>query len=269
MTKGTPVRKSGILIGRVGDVELTDKDEKVLVTLEDPGAARRSTRTRTALHHARSAGRHGDRVRPDSKGSRSPRAHHARHDLGRRGLRRSDRIEDGHCRGPINTVKNTGKALTEASEQLGAAAKRVEDILNDDAQRDVRDILRDAAKSLKAIQKVLGDEENQTKLAEAMSKLPDTLDNMNRTFTATDETLRKFTERTGPDRKTPDRAHGRHDRDDRTDAAEVQRIEPSPAKPPPADQIATAMENIGEITALMRHDHDAASSRAKARWAPC
>jgi len=34
ITKGTPVRKSGLLIGRVGDIELTDNDEKVLVTLE-------------------------------------------------------------------------------------------------------------------------------------------------------------------------------------------------------------------------------------------
>ena len=34
MTKDTPVRKSGILIGRVSDVRLTDHDSKVLVTLE-------------------------------------------------------------------------------------------------------------------------------------------------------------------------------------------------------------------------------------------
>jgi len=32
-TKDTPVRKSGILIGRVSDVQLTDHDTRVLVTL--------------------------------------------------------------------------------------------------------------------------------------------------------------------------------------------------------------------------------------------
>ena len=34
ITNGTPVRKSGMLIGRVTDLQLTDDDQKVLVTLE-------------------------------------------------------------------------------------------------------------------------------------------------------------------------------------------------------------------------------------------
>ena len=37
MTEGTPVRKSGILIGRVSDVKLTDHDQKVLVTANIDG----------------------------------------------------------------------------------------------------------------------------------------------------------------------------------------------------------------------------------------
>jgi phospholipid/cholesterol/gamma-HCH transport system substrate-binding protein len=152
---------------------------------------------------------------------------------------------------PIDTVSNTGKALTAASAQLGAAAKRVEDILNEDAQRDVRDILRDAAKSLKTIQSMLGDQENQAKLAEAIKRLPETLDNMNRTFRGTEETLRTFTERSKTDGRTPiQRMVDAIDMTERT----LRKFSEStdPAKPPPADQIAKAMDNIGEITTLMR-----------------
>ena len=36
VSEGTPVRKSGVLIGRVSDVQLTDHDQKVLVTVTDP-----------------------------------------------------------------------------------------------------------------------------------------------------------------------------------------------------------------------------------------
>ena len=49
---------------------------------------------------------------------------------------------------PIDTVETTGKALTEASKQLGEAAKRVEDILDPETQKNVQSVLRDAAKSL-------------------------------------------------------------------------------------------------------------------------
>ena len=98
---------------------------------------------------------------------------------------------------------------------------------------------------------MLGDEENQKKLAEAISKLPDTLDSMNRTFTATDETLRKFTERRKTDGQTPiERMVDTIEMTERT----LRKFSESsdPGKPPPADQIAKAMENIGEITSLMR-----------------
>ena len=47
---------------------------------------------------------------------------------------------------------------------------------------------------------VLGDRETQQRLAEAMKKMPDTLDNMNQTFRSADESLRAFTRplRPGP-----------------------------------------------------------------------
>ena len=53
---------------------------------------------------------------------------------------------------------------------------------------------------------MLGDEENQAKLTEAMKRLPDTLDNMNHTFQATDEALRKFTQPRRPTARRPSSA---------------------------------------------------------------
>jgi phospholipid/cholesterol/gamma-HCH transport system substrate-binding protein len=248
ITKGTPVRKSGILIGRVADVELTDHDERVLVTLEiqsgktiyqnEEAFVTRDLLGDTAL------------VFMPSLDKRLP------HEPVERDAILTGRVSDDPTglkralQGPITTVQETGEALTAASKKLGEAAERVEKILNEDAQRDVRDILRDAAKSLKVVQKVLGDEDNQSRLADALSKLPKTLESMNHTFVATDETLRQFTERSGPDRKTAiERMIGTIEMTERT----LRKFsEAEPGQPAPADQIAAAMDNIGEITRLMR-----------------
>jgi len=249
ITKDTPVRKSGILIGRVAEIELTDKDEKVLVTL-NVQSGKTIYQNETPYITRDLLGDSAIVFAP----SKEKVARHVPIEPGAilageysddpTGLRRA-------LQGPIDTVQNTGVALTKASEQLGAAAKRVEDILNADAQRDTRDILRDAAKSLKIVQKILGDEQNQTKLAEAVSKLPDTLDGMNRTFARTDDMLRQFTERSGPDRKTPvERMVETIEMTQRTLLKFSESSEPGKAAP--ADQIAAAMENIGEITDLMR-----------------
>jgi phospholipid/cholesterol/gamma-HCH transport system substrate-binding protein len=249
ITKDTPVRKSGILIGRVGDIALTDEDERVLVTLNiqtgktvyqneipfitrdllgDTAVVFMPSKDRLARHVPIEAG-----AVIKGEYSEDPT-----------GLKRT-------LQGPIDTVQNTGVALSKASEQLGAAAKRVEDILNEDAQRDTRDILRDAAKSLKVVQKILGDEKSQNKLAEAVSKLPDTLDGMNRTFARSDEMLRQFTERSGPDKKTP--IERMVETIEMTQRTLRKFSEPSESgKEAPADQIAAAMQNIGEITDLMR-----------------
>ena len=83
---------------------------------------------------------------------------------------------------------------------------------------------------------MLGDEENQAKLADAIKKLPDTLDNMNRTFRATEETLRTFTERSKTDGRTPiERMVDTIEMTERT----LRKFSESndPSKPPPADQI--------------------------------
>lgn len=249
VTKGTPVRKSGILIGSVSDVRLTDRDSKVLMTLTID--ADKILYQNENCHITRDL--LGDTAivfipDPQKPGAGKPI------DLAvilkgqvtddPTGLKRA-------LAGPINTVTNTGKALTAASKQLGEAAHRVEEILNSKTQKNVQDVLDNAAVSMKVIRQMLGDEENRERLTEAMRKIPDTLENMNRTFQATEETLRKFTEPSKADGKTPiERMVNTIEITEQT----LRKFSEAAADghPAPADQIAMAMENIGEITALMR-----------------
>ena len=249
VTTYTPVRKSGILIGRVSDIRLTDHDSKVLVTLTIQ--ADKTIYQNEDCYVTRDL--LGDTAivfvpNPKRSAHREPVAR----DKVLLGMVSDDPTGlKTALKGPIDTVEETGKALTEASKQLSDAAKRVEDILSVDAQKDVQNILHDAAKSLRVMQRLLGDEENQTKLTESLQRLPDTLDNMNRTFQATDETLRKFTERSRVDGKTPvERMVGTIEMTERT----LRKFsEPSaPGKLPPAEQIAKAMSDVGEVASLVR-----------------
>ena len=124
-------------------------------------------------------------------------------------------------------------------------------ILDADTQKNVQSVLRDAAASMETIRNILGDDENREQLSQAMKRLPGTLDSMNATFKATDETLRKFTERSKTDGKTAiERMVGTIEITERT----LRKFTDPPREGDlaPADQIAKAMENIGEITTLMR-----------------
>ena len=248
VTKSTPVRKSGILIGRVTDVSLIDKDSKVLVTAEiqadktiyqnEECCITRDLLGDSTLSFIPSPTRvaSGKPIDPSKIliGSVTDDP---------TGLKKA-------LQGPINTVNQTGLALKEASDQLKAAAKTVEDILDEERGR-IHEVIENAAESLKAIRTVLGDPETQQRLAEAMQKLPDTLDSMNNTFRSTDESLRAFTKRSGPDGRTP--IERMVDTIEMTEQTLRKFSQPArPGEEAPADQIATAMENIGEITTLMR-----------------
>jgi phospholipid/cholesterol/gamma-HCH transport system substrate-binding protein len=249
VTKDTPVRKSGILIGRVSSVRLTDRDQKVLISMEIQSD--KSIYQNEECIVARDL--LGDtavvfRQNPRMAGSGQP-------------IKR-DAILDGHVSDdptglkralsePIDTVTDTGKALTVASKQLGEAAHRVEEILDKDTQENTKAMLRDSAATLQTIRSMLGDEENRKKLTESVRKMPETMDNMNRTFQATEEALRKFTTQTGDDKKSAvDRLV---DTIEMTQQTIRQFSESSePGRPAPADQIAHAMENINEVTSLLR-----------------
>ncbi len=248
VTKSTPVRKSGVLIGRVTGVSLIDKDSKVLVTAEiqaDKTIYRNEECriTRDLLGDStlsfvlpRTEAASGEPIDPskiiDGRVSDDPT-----------GLKRA-------LQGPIDTVNKTGLALENASIQLEAAAKKVENILDEERER-IHDVIEDAAESLKSIRTVLGDPETQQRLAEAMQKLPDTLDSMNSTFRSADESLRVFSQRSGPDGRTP--IERMVDTIEMTERTLRKFSQPAgPGEEAPIDQIAIAMENIGEITTLMR-----------------
>lgn len=247
ITKGTPVRKSGMLIGRVADVQLTQDDKSVLVTLD--------IQTGKTIYQNEKCSTSRDLL-GDTAIVFSPlkEGRHIPIDLSAKLLGESSDDPTGlkgMLDGTMTAVQGTGNALTDASKKLGKAAERVENILNDKAQDNITKILDDAAKSLEVMQKVLGDENNQKKLADAMSKLPDTFDSMNRTFAKTDEALKAFTERTGPDKKTAiERMVATIEITERRLREFSESSDPN--KPAPADQIAKAVNNIGEITDLMR-----------------
>ena len=122
---------------------------------------------------------------------------------------------------PISTVDQTGKALTEAADALKVTARKVDDLI-DTERKDLHDVLANAADSLQGVREILGDKQTQARLADAMKKLPDTLDTMNRAFKSADEGFQKFTAPSGPDGKSGVDRHACHDRHDRADLAKVQ-----------------------------------------------
>jgi phospholipid/cholesterol/gamma-HCH transport system substrate-binding protein len=250
VTKDTPVRKSGVLIGRVSNIRLIEKDAKVLVTAKIYSDKVIYTNEECVIVRNFISG--------DSAISFS--AHPKKRFTGQ--IVAPDSVLDGRMTDdptglkkeldePISTINKTGEALREASEQLGAAAKRVEAILNDETQENVQSVLRNAAKSLATIQSIMGEGENEDKLRQAMQRLPETLDSMNATFKSTNQALQSFTQPAAPGEKTPiERMLGTIEMTERT----LRKFsEPSAdGKPAPADQIARAMENINDITDLMR-----------------
>ncbi len=250
VTKDTPIRKSGIVIGRVSDVELIDNDEKVMVTAkiqadkfiyqnEQCMVTRNLLSGDTAVTFA--AVRHkpgvGKPIDPDTilKGFISDDPTGLKQELQK----------------PIDTVMRTGEELAAASKQLGAAAKRVEEILDAKTQKNVQSVLEDAAVSLSTIREMLGDDHTRERLTLAMKKLPDTLDNMNATFDSTSKALNAFTEPQGPNgRSAVDRLV---DTINMTEATMRKFSQPTePDGEAPVEQIKHAMENIGEITRLMK-----------------
>jgi len=256
ITKDTPVRKSGLVIGRVESVRLIDQDSQALVTAkiqddkfiyqnEDCWVARNLLSGDTALtfipnRDKPGAGKPIERDKPlVGKISEDPT-----------GVKKV--LEDA-LRSPIDTVSSTGKALTEASKELEKAAHKVGELFDKETQEHFKTVLDDAAAALK----VLGKKENQEKLGEAIDQLPGTLKGMNNTFRRTNEMLDQFTQRSA-DGKTPiKRMVDTVELAERTLKMTEQTLRKfsQPAREgelAPTEQMAKAMENINDITTLMR-----------------
>jgi phospholipid/cholesterol/gamma-HCH transport system substrate-binding protein len=270
VSQDTPVRKNGIRIGKVTDVELTDNDSKVLVTVQIQADKKIYTNeipciTRdllgdTAISFLPEAEVSVEGTR-EKLLSTQPKAKPAKPEPIAPGTILQGYIQEdptgvkkaleAALKSPIDTVNSTGEALRAASIELGQAARKIEDIFDPETQKNAKDVLRDAAASLKTVKSILGDEENRQKLSDALKKLPETFDNMNHTFKSTDQMLGQFTQKSGADGKTPiERMIGTIELTERT----LRKFsEPSrEGELAPTDQIAKAMENINDITGLIR-----------------
>jgi phospholipid/cholesterol/gamma-HCH transport system substrate-binding protein len=253
VTKDTPVRKSGILIGRVSNIQLTEDGAKVLVTAEiysdkkiyknegcyinrpQLGMGDTSLIFKTKYMNEKPSG--------ELVAGRTPK----------------DPIKGSTLDDPtglmstmkttMETVNSTGEALKNAANKMEAAAGKVQDILGDE-QVSIHNTLDNAAESLKAIRAILGDQETQAKLAEAMRKLPATLDNMNETFDSANRGFGKLAQPSGQDGKTPiERIVSTIEMIEKT--LKTFR-EGKPGEVPPAQQIADAVANINDITGLLK-----------------
>jgi phospholipid/cholesterol/gamma-HCH transport system substrate-binding protein len=249
----TPVRKSGIVIGRVTDVQLTDADTKVLVTAKIQSDKKIYRNEVPYITHDLLGGdtaisflRNPQLAAGEPYAAGAKLEGHISEDP--TGIKKA---LEAALEKPINTVNSTGEALTAASKKLGEAAQRIEEIFDPETQKNAKDVLRDAAKSLKTIQGALGEEADRQKLTDAIRKLPATFDNMNKTFERTDQMLSQFTQRSSADGKTPvERMVGTIELTERT----LRKFsEPAhEGELAPTDQIAKAMENLNDITSLIR-----------------
>ena len=202
VTEGTPVRVSGVLIGRVSRVDLADEDRVVVVTAEIYNNRRvyenqdcyvvRELLGDTALQFVPSPGKPGEN-KPIPPGA----VVEGKVSEDVTGLKRA-------LEAPINTVVSTGVALTEASNELKAAAKQVRDMLKEN-ETDVRTVIQRAGTTLEAVGKaansannLIGDEETQLQLRKAMQRLPDTLDSLNRTIHLAETSLQNLQKFTAP-----------------------------------------------------------------------
>jgi phospholipid/cholesterol/gamma-HCH transport system substrate-binding protein len=249
VTKDTPVRKSGILIGRVSDIQLTDKDARVLVTTEIYSNKKIYKNEDCYINRGQlGIGETSLDIVPIPGKAGADEVVAA-------GTTLEGKISDdptglkSALKAPIDTVQDTGVALSKAADSLKKAADKINGIL-DTEQGHIHEVLANAADSLKSIQGILGDKETQTKLADAMKKLPDTLDTMNHTFNSANESFQKFTQPSGADGKSAiERMVATIEMTEKT----LRKFsEASPGKEAPADQIAKAMSDISEITGLMK-----------------
>ena len=208
MKEGTPVRKSGIRIGRVTKVGFAADDPRladkrgVLVTAEIDGNRKlyedevcRIKSTLLGDVELTFAVEEDEKKAPSGELLDTSRVLEGKFSADPTGLK--DVFED-----EFTTIKEAGIELKNASIALGKAGQSVSDLLETN-QEGITRAIDEAHHTLTAVrevattaQELIGDKETQRKLREAMKKLPDTIDQMNDAMTVARrnlEHLEKFT----------------------------------------------------------------------------
>jgi phospholipid/cholesterol/gamma-HCH transport system substrate-binding protein len=245
VTEGTPVRKSGVLIGRVQSVELIDGDRFVRVTADIYHNRMLYQNEQCYLLHDLLGETSLSFVAEGPPPKTLDRCYafegHVSDDP--TGMKRA--LETA-LKAPIDTITTTGQSLSAAADELKKAAGKVDSLLDDTTQKHMKDAISTAADTLDALKIVLGDRAAQERLREAMTKLPDTLDVMHDAFRRADDSLATFSRRSGPDQKTA--MERMVDTIGRTEAKLKQFTEPGPQdQPAPADQLFHAIQAMDEV----------------------
>ncbi len=208
VTENTPVRKSGIFIGRVTKVAFAKdaegrEDTRVVVTA--------AIQAKRKLYHNEicyvQSSLLGDAslefIRSDDPKLSTAPILYGDKLKGRLKMSPMSLVENWEDRisDVMGTVNTAGKALTVASEDLGAAAKKVGNLL-DEHKENIDDAIAQAATLTKSINNIIGEPETQAKLRQAVQDLPDTLNQLRNTMSLAEtnlENLKNFTEPLGTD----------------------------------------------------------------------
>jgi phospholipid/cholesterol/gamma-HCH transport system substrate-binding protein len=187
--ESTPVRKSGILIGRVTHVDFTD-DQQVLVTVSIDGNRplqhNEVPYVRTSLL--------GDAM-VQFEPQDAP-------ELPKDPIRPGETIQGATARDPLQVLRNLEprldemmKSVTTTSDELGRTAQKLNRVLDtNEGQLDrvltqTQRTLQTVEKAMTSADKLLGDEEFQNNLRKGMEELPQTLRDARETINGFQQTL--------------------------------------------------------------------------------
>ncbi len=200
ISDGTPVYKNGIRIGEVKQVDLADNDTAVLVTIEIQEERRiyENEKCHIVSDLLGDTSLSFRRLR-DPEASQAPIEPEA--------TLHGAVIEDptglkAVLKEPIDTVTNTGIALEKAGNELGRAASKLSNFLDQNSDKiaealtKATDTLDSVGKAAENANQLFGDPETQEQLKVALKNLPDTLDQFRLTMKKAQtnlDNLEKFT----------------------------------------------------------------------------
>jgi phospholipid/cholesterol/gamma-HCH transport system substrate-binding protein len=185
--EATPVRKSGILIGRVTDVGFTD-DQQVLVTVSIDGN-RPLQRNEVPFVRTTLLGDAMVQFEPAD-------------DLPKDPIRPGETIQGATARDPLQVLRNLEprldemmRSVTTTSDELGRTAQKLNRVLDanegqlDRLLQQMQRTLETVERTMTSADKLLGDEELQENLRKGLAELPQTLRDTRQAFAGLEQTL--------------------------------------------------------------------------------